>query len=131
MPVEFDPSQFSKAVRVAALKGVVRGTEIVRAEMVRLILRGEKTGAWYGMHQASAPGEAPASDTGRLAASLSTTYDAETLTGKVVVGVNYGYFLEFGTAKMEPRPFIRPALENTRDQVTKAIAEEIGRVATG
>lgn len=128
MPIEFTPDEVSKKVRAAAMRGVVRATEMVRAEMVRLILRGEKSGKIYGKHQASAPGEAPASDTGRLAASLRTEYDLTSVSGKVIVGVPYGLDLEYGTVNMEPRPFIRPALANTQQRAVEVIAEEIGRV---
>lgn len=128
MAIEFNSDELSKSVRQAAFRGVVRATEMVRAEMVRLILRGQKSGRVYGTHQASAPGEAPASDTGRLVASLRTEYDASSASGRVVIGSAYGPLLEYGTAKMEPRPFIRPALANTQQKTVEVIAEEVGRV---
>jgi HK97 gp10 family phage protein len=60
-------------------------------------------------HQASAPGEAPATDTGRLVSS--TEYR---LTGaasaEVQTSVEYGPFLEWGTQRIEPRPLWRPTV---------------------
>jgi len=39
--------------------------------------------------------------------------------------VYYWRFLEFGTSKMRAQPFMRPALANNVDAVTKAITDEI------
>jgi hypothetical protein len=60
-------------------------------------------------HRASAPGESPANDTGNLANSIGTER-VDSLTSMVTVGAEYGADLEFGTTKMEPRPFIGPAI---------------------
>jgi hypothetical protein len=63
-------------------------------------------------HQASAPGEPPASDTGRLLASIGHRLgtDADGVYGEIFAGTNYAAFLEYGTRDMDPRPFMRPAL---------------------
>jgi phage gpG-like protein len=64
-------------------------------------------------HQASAPGNPPAVDTGRLRASL--THEVETSGTRVTLrfgtNVKYGLYLELGTRKMAARPFIRPTLD--------------------
>ncbi len=64
-------------------------------------------------HQASAPGDGPAVDTGRLRQSIAVVRVAD---GHYKVGTNVQYapFLEFGTRRMAPRPFMRPALEAER-----------------
>lgn len=73
-------------------------------------------------HVASAAGEPPALDTGRLRASIQ--YEIETGAGgkqTLTVGsqrsnavggtlVEYGDFLEFGTSKMAPRPWVSPVV---------------------
>lgn len=66
-------------------------------------------------HQASAPGEAPATDIGTLLANII----AEKLgPGRSGVGAGkpafYWKWLEFGTSFMEPRPFVRPAVALAR-----------------
>jgi hypothetical protein len=59
-------------------------------------------------HQASAPGQAPAVDVGTLIGSITvqrrglTTWYANTDNG-------YAGFLEYGTRRILPRPFMRPA----------------------
>ena len=75
-------------------------------------------------HRASAPGDPPARDTGRLMESIAVTKRAtdsdltsetgprpEAFRGKAP----YPAFLEYGTRKIEPRPHARP----TADRVTK------------
>jgi phage gpG-like protein len=68
-----------------------------------------KSGRTYGGHVASAPGEAPAIDTGALANSIQVELDGLSAT----VGTNQesAPVLEFGGAHIAPRPFMEPAFE--------------------
>lgn len=85
-------------------------------------------------HQASAPGEPPAPDTGRLLQSIQWRVRHEGLHWFAEVGTNVGYalYLEFGAAKgvknrqgkltqvqwiLFPRPVWGPALIQTRRRV--------------
>lgn len=123
--------QIIQRVRLAAMRGVVRGTEAVLQSAVRRIQSPPKTGKIYRRrgveHQASAPGEAPASDTGTLVQRGSTRYEPNLLTGYVNFATKYAAPLEFGTTKMEPRPFLRPALAENLENITNGVAEEIRR----
>lgn len=118
-------------IRQAAMRGVVRGTEAVRATAIRSIQTGPKTGRVYRRrgveHQASAPGEAPASDTGHLVQNSGTRYEPDVLTGFVTFSAAYAAPLEFGTVNMEPRPFLRPALAANADAIRDGIAAEVRR----
>lgn len=67
-----------------------------------------KAGA--GAHQASAPGEAPAVDTGKLKNSIRARFPKR-CRAVVNVAAEYGAALEFGTRKIAARPFMRPAAE--------------------
>ena len=70
-------------------------------------------------HQASAPGEAPAIDTGYLANSMT----AELLnseTAIVYTNAEYAEELEFGGSHLAPRPFLQPAVS----RVTAAIERD-------
>lgn len=60
-------------------------------------------------HQASAEGDAPSTDTGRLAASVKAII--KTKEAYVGTDVDYGFFLEFGTRKVAERPWLRRAKE--------------------
>lgn len=104
------------------------GRDVIR-EDVRLIKSPPKTGRIYrfrgGLHQASAPGEAPANRTGRLARSarFATRNYQEMRVGETAY---YAKFLEEGTRKMAPRPHLVKAISaNYRNAVR--ILEENGR----
>lgn len=93
------------------------------------ILRGTKSGdvaVKYNpnrTHQQSAAGEAPASDTGYLANSISHEVIKEVsgksveFVGVVSAGAEYAIHLEFGTTNMEARPFLRPALISNKRKI--------------
>lgn len=129
MSARWDGQALLDKVRQAANRGVVRGTERVLATAVRLIQSGGKSGQVYvrrGVsHQASAPGEPPASDTGRLAQSGKTRYDMERVSGFVSFSTEYAEPLELGTEKMEPRPYLRPALGMNREAIVSDVQNEI------
>ena len=123
--------------------GLQIGAELVRGEAVRLIQQGPKTGKVYQKggrllprrtHQASAPGEPPASDTGDLVGKIHARRDE---SGDYEVGtkVTHGLYLELGTKTIAPRPWLFPALESKRsavaDQVTKQVAKRIEKITKG
>lgn len=85
-------------------------------------MEGQKSGHMYGAHQASAPGEAPAVQTGYLKGSQFVEMDTDT-TAIVGVGAEYGIHLEFGTVKMMARPFLRPAAEKVRAPFVYAMSK--------
>lgn len=76
-------------------------------------MSGPHSGAIYGDHQASAPGEMPAIDSGHLAASIQVEAEPNSTVGYVYTDVEYAPFLEAGApnAGIEPRPFMAPATE--------------------
>lgn len=86
------------AVEGDAIKSIQRGTKTGRAYP-----RGEKT------HIASAPGEAPATDTGELVASIKNVTEITPEFARVGSDKDYGAYLEFGTMKIKERPWLRPA----------------------
>lgn len=73
-------------------------------------------------HQASAPGQYPASDTGRLAGSVGFELPQPgSLTGRVGTSVAYGPMLEFGTSRMAARPWLMPSFERAKIGVEKEL----------
>lgn len=129
MAVRWSGKDILSKITNAANIGVLRGTEQVLATAVKSIHNAPKTGHIYKrrgvVHQASAPGEAPATDTGRLAQSGRTEYDRKKILGRVIFSTNYARALEYGTQKIEPRPYARPALAVNKDFIQQAVKEEI------
>lgn len=108
------------AITQAVGRGLLAAANIHRNESVRMVQQGPKSGRMYGRHQASAAGEAPASDTGRLANSILVRHTPGTLTASVVCTAAYGLALEFGTRHMAPRPFMRPPISTKRAEIIAA-----------
>ncbi len=98
----------------------------VRGDIVKRIQRGPATGQVYGNHQASAPGEAPATDTGRLASSIDYKREGR-MSASVGSDLAYAAMLEFGTTKVEPRPAWIPAVEAARDKYIDRLEAAIGK----
>lgn len=70
-------------------------------------------------HQASAPGEAPATDTGNLASGINAERKSK-LEYWVRSSAEYSLDLEYGTTKMAARPFMTPATGKYRVPFRKA-----------
>lgn len=117
---------FTPAVVTAASRGVRAGALIIEADAKQSI-RQPGSGRVYGRHRASAPGEPPASDTGRLLGSVETVLFDSGLVAEVGTGVEYGGHLEFGTVKMAPRPWLLPAFRRNIDRVRNIIASQVRR----
>jgi len=113
----------------AVAKAAVAGAELVRGEAIKSIqatsggeqvTRYRKGGKPYA-HTASAPGDAPNTDTGRLVSSILV--DVKPFGIFVGSTLQYAGHLEFGTSIMEPRPWLNPALESQRRAVEQLMIE--------
>jgi hypothetical protein len=121
----------------------VQATAIeMRSDVQRAIERGPKTGRVYTTrfftdsqgrlrvgedrppHQASAPGEAPASDTGTLVSSIVYRMHRP-LTAYIESRLPYAAMLEFGTSRMAPRPSWTPAAERAQSKLNSRIVKAI------
>ena len=121
-------TKLTKALKEAQTKrerALIRAAKLasfmVQASARSAILRDPHTGRIYGRHQASAPGQSPANDTGNLARNIVVLLDEQDATGYVISRAPYSAALEYGSARKvgkenkvvltEPRPFMGPALE--------------------
>lgn len=110
------------------------GATIVQAEAQRLVSDGPKTGRIYRKynprrdHQASAPGQAPATDLGHLISNIVIDR-ADVVRGRIVIAslAKYSAPLEFGSSRIAPRPFMRPALNSSRLAVKVAVIRALNR----
>ncbi len=107
--VTINLAALERIAEAKAVKGVQRaalaGEAITKANLSR-----PGSGRIYGKHQASAPGEPPAVDTGRLRnatqADTQVRRDGDDIVGRVVANVDYAHALEVGTERMASRPFL-------------------------
>ncbi len=69
------------------------------------------------------PPEHPQVQTGRLRSSLTheITNTKDTITTEIGTNVVYSKYLEFGTSRMSPYPFLFPALEMKRKDITETL----------
>lgn len=111
----------------------ISGGELLERELKQTLLDAKLTGRVYTEiyrmvngrpvpvgkrskpHQASAPGQTPAIDTGALYDSIqskpvSAGYGNQT-RARVTISAVHAYYLEFGTRNMAPRPWIRKTLQ--------------------
>lgn len=127
------------------VKVEMRGINDLLRDIQRVAAAGEETAAWAveemaeataavarsrisGGAAASAPGTYPKSKTGRLERSISVIVTEAKMT-TAIVGTNqiHGRFLELGTSKMEPRPWLLPSVEDAVQRVAGSLRAEFER----
>lgn len=95
------------------------------ADTLREALHEEKSGWWYGQHQASAPGEIPAAHLGDFEDSI-VVEDSRT-TSAVQVTSDHAEHLEYGTENMEARPFVQATTDRARTDITDAVVRILNK----
>jgi HK97 gp10 family phage protein len=95
------------------------------------IQRGSKSGTTYQKygprrtHRSSAPGEAPATDTGGLVNSGFQEMDEGALEVQIGFAKFYAAFLEYGTRIMAKRPFLLPTVEEWKKKIVQIMKAAI------
>lgn len=126
--------QITEAAHAAIENGMRGALAIVVADAKRSVARGPKTGRIYTRgnisHQASAPGEPPATDTGRLLNAIAgdlETSDKQNgfVRGFIRAATEYAGYLELGTRRILPRPFLVPAIERNRAAIQAFMANAV------
>lgn len=120
--------QIPDEVKNALLSGAL----LVEGAAKRRVMRGPKTGRIYTRrginHQASAEGESPATDHGRLASSIQHWIKDAGMRIEVGSRLIYASMLEFGTRHMGARPFLFPSLEENRRNIAALVAQAVNKV---
>lgn len=115
--VKLNLAEFVKVTDAAASR-VIRAFALRTVERMKAAFKLPKSGRVYRVsrtgrtHQASAPGEAPAILMSFLQDSILTTFPTAR-EGVIAIGAAYAPYLEYGTARMKPRPYIAPAIKET------------------
>lgn len=118
--ISYDLMQLQRqigAFEVSVLKRMqqaVEGAAIAVQKTAKTeIQKGSRSGRIYRRrtitHRASAPGEYPKTDTGRLVSSIRT--DFGNFTAEVGSDVIYSEYLESGTQIMQPRPWLKRSFD--------------------
>lgn len=98
-----------KDVRKEIEDALALGVLAIHGEAIRSIQKHMSKGIKYGNHTASSPGNPPNTDTGMLVKSIDFDIDRQNLSGIVGSNLPYAAALEFGTSKMEARPWLSRA----------------------
>ena len=114
------------------LKAAVRvaGNE-TRNEAVISILQNPRSGPQVRRYnptrtiRISAPGDAPAGDTGFLANNIHLVMDGDGMGADIESRADYSAALEFGTLNMPARPFLQPALEKGMAKYERMFAKAV------
>lgn len=78
-------------------------------------------------HHPSLPGNPPAPDSGNLRKSIHYTVEGsgKDTVGRVGTDVKYGKYLEFGTSRIAPRPWIKPSLDKNKTFIISKLKEAL------
>lgn len=126
-------------VKVSGADEIARRLNLMGEKAKEIIEPAAKAGAEIIRQAASS--KVPRGKTGELADSIvAEVTEIKNLKATVSVGPDakhfYGRFVEMGHAivvnkkvvgSVEPRPFLRPALDETKDLVEQVVAEEVRR----
>ncbi len=126
------------SLRGSAVQNLSEASIFLR-DAIKETLTGNRSGRVYRVpgtkkdYTASAPGEAPASRTGTLRNAISHAVNKAKLTSVVgprLLGKEpdkqYPLWLEFGTKKMAPRPYMAPTIQRHKDTVIQIMKEGWG-----
>lgn len=102
-------------------KALYESADLVRSEAHRSISAGSISGK---NHTPSAPGSPPNRDTGVLQANLAVDLISP-VKARVTSRAPYSAALEFGTSKMEARPFLRPARDAMKPRAASLLKKRI------
>lgn len=170
MSSTFDPEKV-KAMTMKFVANGILDIQLVASKRIRAALSKPGTGRLYrisrgrangrnlrarGWHRASAPGQAPAVNTGRLRQSWAigmvsadqkfgigkkkSTQGLAVLTGDVTAdsvsftygsNLRYARVLEYGSRRMRSRPYVRPVLGALSKQALGIVKNAIARGFSG
>lgn len=116
--------KLEKAIGAFVVKGAGHIHGRLKASMAE-----PKSGRMYGDHQASAPGESPAVDSGNLTGSIVQVFPS-TLEALIGTPVEYAVYLETGTSRMAQRPLWEKTAADELPTLEKMLDKEIEGIAT-
>jgi HK97 gp10 family phage protein len=113
-----------KRVEDEVFKALYVATDLITKEAALSITKGSISGK---KHVPSRPGQPPNADTRQLDTSIVTIPHRETMSCQSVAQAPHAIFMELGTSRIAPRPFMRPALANNTKEVNAIISAAVKR----
>ena len=132
--LEKSMAALAKRYGLATAQGAVTSAQLVRTEAIKSIQEvseGKKAIRYNANGKprqvtVSRPGDAPNTDSSGLWKSIQV--DATAKFVFVGTSLEYGKWLEFGTRRMNARPWLYPALERKRKEIQKIFTLKIEAV---
>lgn len=112
-------AEVGKRLRLCGQLGVTHAKELVSVDGTARTGGGSLA---YGANP-SKPGDPPHVQTGRLRASIA--YEVSGLVARIGTNVKYGRYLELGTSRMLPRPWLRRMLREKSSQFRAILGSPI------
>ncbi len=127
--------KLSTRSKSTALDWVEASAKMIEDRAVKNINEGSRTGKLYKRrsvtHQASAVNEFPKTDTGELVKNITTERAGDVVTVGSRESAPHGYWLEFGTTKMEPRPWLKPSADQESVAINAFLNQALGDFING
>jgi len=132
--IKIHPLRLLKKSGDQLVKNMAVATIFVRDKVKTKLNRGQPTrtfqsGSIIGLDPSS-PGEPPKKITAQLQNSIRTKVirGKDRIIGLVGTNLKKGRWLEFGTSKMKPRPYLRPTLSENKRKIGRIVARGLRAV---
>jgi len=126
--------RLQKDIDAPALKALGEAALLLHGEAVKSIQErspGKIVNVGGRRIQRSKPGDPPNTQTGRLVKSIRWVLNRTQKIATVGSRLNYAFWLEFGTNKMEARPWLRPAFIKMKDAMAEVYTKAISAAIKG
>jgi HK97 gp10 family phage protein len=141
--MKLDLSRFASSINDMSLsakneakKAIAKVSYKIEGDCKENISSGSRGGKVYNRgkkrtHQSSAPGEYPKTDFGTLVANIKTviSFNGSEATVGSRMSAPHGFWLEFGTPKMQARPWLSRTINENKDFIEKTFDRALSNIA--
>lgn len=129
-------NDLSKGSQQEAKKAISKVSYKIEGDCKDNISSGSRSGRIYKRgkkrtHQASSAGEFPKTDYGDLVKNIKTVISFNGLEATVGSRIDapHGFWLEFGTPKMQPRPWLSRTINENKKFIEKTFDDALNNIA--
>lgn len=138
-----DLSKFTKSLNALSVgsqqeakKAIAKVSYKIEGDCKENISSGSRSGKIYkrgkkSTHQASSAGEFPKTDYGDLVKSIKAEFNFNGFESTVGsrLSAPHGFWLEFGTPKMQPRPWLSRTINENKKFIEKTFDDALSNIA--